>query len=247
MKTTSRFAVGLVLVLSTMVIGLVVGMWIGGRCCTPADSGLAGGAIVMGYGVITAGLLGLIAIPLAVYLPKRGLVPLTVGLALAGGVLGSIIIKAYLHGQAEMAAHLEQSYANMLKYRITLVQTEAVTDQLFNRVTFDWGKRSYAVARMSGGYDQVCSETLTGEQGAQMLGALRGVEGVLHEDPFPCAGTLGAVEYELELFIPERTPPNTEAKLAITAACLERYPALGEPVTVAEEILSDSTLKQACE
>ena len=80
-----------------------------------------------------------------------------------------------------------------------------------------------------------------------MLGALRGVGGVMVKDAFPCAGTLGAVQYELEWHIQEALPPDTAGKLAITAACLEQYPQLVAPFEAAVEIDAHLAAKRTCE
>ena len=247
MNKTKRFLIGLVFVLSIMVIGLVLGMLIAGRCCVPADSGLAGGAIVVGYGVLSAGVGGLIALALAIYLPERWLVGSTVGLALVGTVLGGILGKVYLDARAETAAHLERAYEDMLKYRVTLVHTDAAPARPFQRIRFDWGERSYTVLGSGGEHNPACTMRLSGAQGAKMLGALRAVEGVVYRHPAPCAGTPGAVQHELDMFIPEAKPPNSAAKLAITAACLDRYPALAEPFAVARQIHAVNDLPENCD
>ena len=69
MNWIARAGTGRVFVLSIAIIGLVLGKSIGGRCCTPADSGLAVGAIVFGYGIVGRVFCTAIAVAVVIKLP----------------------------------------------------------------------------------------------------------------------------------------------------------------------------------
>jgi len=243
MKKTTRFWVGLLFVLSIGLIGLMLGMRIGAACCMPENPGLAGGAIALGYGLMGAVACMLLALPAALYLPARWLVGCTLLLGVIGGVIAGLILQSLMASRAATAEHLRQAYERMNRFTVTLGYTDAAAVQPYAQATFDWDKREYRVSQNR----QTCTVPLTGEQGAMMLKALRAVDGVMHKDPYPCAGTLGAVTRKLEMSIPEATSPPTNARLAITIACLQRYPALGEPFTAAEEILASNSRPRSCD
>jgi hypothetical protein len=112
----------------------------------------------------------------------------------------------------------------------------------FEKISFDWSTQNFT-ATVNG---RSCTVPVAGEDGVLMLGALREVEGVVYKDPFPCAGTLGEVLQELDMYIPEATGQPSVAQLAITEACLENYPALGQPMAAAIDIFERSELPADC-
>lgn len=242
MKKSTRLLLAIAFVLSAIVCSLVAGAYIGGRCCVPAGSGLAGGAIALGYGVLGAGIGAVIAIVLARSLPDRWLVGITLPVLPCAIVLAGITAKLILNSSEEQQAHLQSAYEKMNLFQVNLVQTDAAPQRMFERIDFDWEQRQYVLTTGQ----EKCTVPLTGEQAAKMLGALRGVGGVMVKDAFPCAGTLGPVQYGLEWHIQEALPPNTRSKLAITAACLEQYPQLAAPFEAAVEIDMDLATKRVC-
>ena len=243
MRKATRFGVGLVLVLSLGLIGFMLGMRIGAACCLPQFPGLAGGAIVLGYGLMGAVAAGTLAIPMAIYLPARWLVGTTLVLGVVGGGIAGVILQSYMASRAATAEHMRQAHERMNKFSVTLGFTDRTAARPYTQASFDWGAREYRIVRDG----RTCSAALTGEQGARMLKALREVGGVMYADPYPCAGTLGAAVRKLDMTIPEATSPPTTARLAITAACLERYPALEAPFTAARDILAERQQPQSCD
>jgi len=238
----TRIWIVLLLVPSLLVIGFMLGTMIGAKCCVPQGSGLAGPAIVLGYGVLGAGLALLTGILLAIKLPTAWLLGITLPAGIIGAVLAGILIKVVLDSNAKREEHLKDGYMRMSKFAVTIEPTAVATSRSFEQISFDWGSRSFSVM----GNGQKCSEDLSGRQAVRMLGALRGAEGVLLKDPFPCAGTLGDVEQRLSWVIPESLPPDNIGELAITAACLRAYPELGKPLKVAEQIFRDSKEMESC-
>jgi hypothetical protein len=209
----------------------------------PAGSGLAGGAIALGYGVLGAGIGAVIAIVLAKYLSDRWLMGVTLPILPCALVLAGMTAKLILDSSEEQEAHLQRAYEKMNLFQVSLVQTDTAPQQVFERIDFDWKQRQYLLTTA----EERCTVPLTGEQAVKMLGALRNVGGVMIKDAFPCAGTLGTVQYELEWNIQEAGPPHTSGKLAITAACLEQYPQLLAPFEAAVEIDTHLALKRVCQ
>jgi len=226
-----------------MICAAVAGTVVAGHCCVAPGSGLAGPAIALGYGLITAVVAGALAGLLAIFLPPRALVGTALVMGVPATVLGGMTLKGYWEAREQMQAHLQEGYARMPAFRVELTFAEADEKPPFQRIAFDWSARRYTVTANG----QRCTAKFTGPQGVAMLGALRSVEGILHEDPYPCAGTLGAVQHELDMSIPEPTSPNSKAKLALTAACLTLYPTLAEPLAVARRIHDDRKQPMRCE
>jgi hypothetical protein len=244
MTRRTRIVLGVVFVLGMMICGLVAGAFIGGRFLLPPGSGLAGAAIVLGYGILGAGLAGVVGGLLAWLLPPKWFLGAALPVTVAGVVFGIIIVNGYMRSRAEMQAHLEQAYEDLLKFRVTLVYLDA-ENAPFMRMDADWGARRYT-ATTNGAEPTTCTAELSGEEAVVLLEALRGVEGVVLRDEFPCAGTLGEAERELDWFIPEALPPNSEGKHFITATCAAAYPALVRPFEDAAEIFRRGDHAKEC-
>jgi hypothetical protein len=106
MTRRSRILLGVAFVFCMMICGFVAGAFVGGRFLLPPGSGLAGGAIVLGYGILGAGLGVLVGIALAYLLPPKWFLGAALPVTVVGLVLGIIIVNGYLRSQAEMQAHL---------------------------------------------------------------------------------------------------------------------------------------------
>ena len=242
MKRHSKILVGVLFVLSIAIIGFVLGIYIGGSCCVPKNSGLAGGAIVVGYGVVGAGVAAVVATVVARYLPADRLVAVTLLTGVVGGVFGGVILKVILDSRAETEAFLQDAYANMLKFRVELVPQPAARPFAFEKISFDWAEQAFT-ATVDG---RSCTAPLAGEDGALMLRALREVEGVVYRSPSPCDGTEGELLQTLDMYIPEATGKPSVADLSITRTCLDKHPSLGEPLAVATDIFERSDLSADC-
>lgn len=244
MTRRGRIALGVVFVLGMMVCGLVAGTYVGARFFVAPGSGLAGPAIALGYGILGAGLAGVVGGLLAWVLPPVWFLGAALPVTVAGVIFGIVIVNGYLRSEAEMQAHLDEAYDNLLKFKVTLVYI-AAADAPFARLEADWSERRYT-ATTSDTEPTTCTAELSGEEAVALLEALRGVEGVVMQDEFPCAGSLGAVERELDWFIPEAMPPNSQGKHAVTAACAAEYPALDRPFAVAAEIFRSGDHTREC-
>lgn len=245
MTRRGRIALGVVFVLGMMVCGLVAGTYVGARFFVAPGSGLAGPAIALGYGVIGAGLAGIVGGLLAWLLPPRWFLGAALPVTVASVIFGIVIVHGYLRSEAEMRAHLEQAYDDLLKFRVTLVHMDA-DNAPFARMEADWGERRYT-ATTGDAEPSTCMAELSGAEAVRLLEALRGVESVVLKDQFPCAGSLGAVERELDWFIPGAKPPDSQGKHAITAACAAEHPALDRPFAVAAEILLSGDHARECD
>jgi hypothetical protein len=188
MTRRRRIILGVLFVFFTTVCGFMAGLYIGGSFFLPPGSGLAGPAIVLGYGVVGAGLAGVVGVALAYFLPPNWFLGALLPIAVAGVVSSIILVKGYLRSQAQLQAHLEQGYENLNRFSVTLVH---LTDQNapFKRMDADWEMRRYT-AITNDAKPKTCTAKISGREAVALLGALREVEGVLLQDAFPCAGTL---------------------------------------------------------
>ena len=244
MTRRGRIALGVVFVFFMAVCGFVAGTAIGARFLVPPGSGLAGPAIAIGYGIMGAGLAGVAGIFLAWLLPPRWFLGAALPVTVAGAISTVVIVNIYIQSETEQQAHVEEAYAGLSKFRVTLLYMD--TDNApFARMEADWGERRYT-ATTSDAEPTTCTAALSGPEAVALLEALRGVEGVALKDEFPCAGSLGAVERELDWFIPEAKPPNSQGKHAITAACAAQYPALDRPFAAAAEIFRNGDHANEC-
>jgi hypothetical protein len=226
------------------VCGLVAGTYVGGRFFVPPGSGLAGPGIALGYGVIGAALAGIAGGLLARFLPSKWFLGVGVPVAVAGVALTIVVVNAYLRAEAEMAAHLEEAYERLNEFSVTLVHLDDDAAP-FKRMDVNWGERRYTAITNDVG-SSTCAAMLSGREAVALLGALREVEGVVLKNPLPCSGTPGAVERELNWFIPEHLPPDSQGKHAITAACAARHPALDKPFEAAAGIFRRGDHAREC-
>lgn len=234
MTRRRRILLGVLLALGLGGCAFAAGAVIAARCCVSPNSGLAGPAIVAGYGIL-GGLLGALAgAALAFVLAPRALAIATTLAGTGGLLVYGALFSGYLVARSETEAHLQQAYERLPGFRMRLTHHQD-TDVAFAAFSADWQTRQYVVSRDA----RHCTVPLAGAAAVALLGALREVELVMHRDPFPCAGTLGSVVQKLEFSIPSPTPPDVSGKLAITSACLERYPGLGRPFEAAQRLHRD--------
>lgn len=244
MTRRGRIALGVVFVFFMAVCGFLAGTVIGARFLVPPGSGLAGPVIAISYGIMGAGLTGVAGIFLAWLLPPKWFVGVAVPVTVAGAIIAVILVNIYIQSETEQQAHLEEAYARMNKFRVTLVHLNDAYAP-FRRMEADWGERRYT-ATTNDAEPTICTAELSGPEAVKLLEALRGVEGVVLQDEFPCAGSPGAVERELDWFIPEAKPPNSGGKHAITAACAAQYPALDRLFEAAAGIFRNGEHAREC-
>jgi len=242
MTRTRRLLYGLLLAVGAGMCAFMLGALVASRCCVPAGSGLAGPAIVFGYGVIAAVISALLAGLLAWSLPPRILHLLSLVVGLAGAVFFAIALKVYLDSRQASAEHLREAYGRMRPFSVALSYLPVTEEVPFRRAVLDWGQRSISFDADG----QQCVHDLEGESAARMLGALREAEGVVFRSEFPCAGTLGDILRRMEYRIVEALPPENTATLAITEVCLATHPGLAAPFEVMEQLQKEISGSGTC-
>ncbi len=220
-RTITLLALGL----SLALCGFGAVAWLASRAGVAEGQGLAGSAIILGYGLLGA-IGGLSLVPLLRRsLQGQALNRLLVICGLPATVLLGTLIAAWLMSREATQAHLEQAYANLPPFRLTLERGPADGDAGFERFEADWGAASYRVLYEG----RHCQGRLTGPDAVALLTALREAEGVLYKDAAPCGGSAGEAVLQMTFLIAEKLPPETRHEVTITGACLKQYPALGSP------------------
>ncbi len=226
-------------VISAMLIGLVAGTFIGGRCCVAPGSGLAGPAIALGYGVLGALALGVLSLVLAGKLKGVTLTRISLPVAIIGSVLFVIILLGYLKSRQQTAEHLAAAYANLNKFWVQMEWLDDESSQAsFESAEFNWHIKTFRAERRG----ERCSGIADGSLAVKMLTALRAAEGVVFREPEPCAGSDGNVVATLSYGITEKMPPNNSADLELSATCLQRHPGLLEPFEVMAKLAKDRAM-----
>ena len=237
-----RLGLGVLFVGATAVCGFAFGAWLGARFFVPAGSGLAGPAIVLGYGLGGALLTACVAASVARQTPYR----LLVGLALAFTPVAAILVglagRAYVQAQAEGQAALEEAYAQLPKFGFVLLNYGALGRGPLERIAYDAETNDLAVTEIGG---RVCHAALSGPQKVDVLTGLRNLEIFLAGSPEPCAGRKPTHRFTFSIV--EAKPPNTEIDLRFDAACLGANAAIRDAVGAAELAYVETRPTMKCE
>lgn len=238
MKRGTRISLGIVLTVSMLLAGLIIGMWCGGTFLVAKSAGLAGAAEVIWYGLLGAIVAGIIGFVLSRKLNGKPLVWTTVLLGPVGLVLAVLVIRAYSASQKETQAHLEEAYNNLPAFQAVLEQDGGPA---FERVEIDWAARRYT-AIVDG---RSCSARLSGPEAVALLGSLRDADLVLFKNAAPCdnAGATHTLTYTIK----ESKPPFTVGSVSFGDGCLAQHPALERPFEAARDILQGGDFPKSCQ
>ncbi len=207
--------------------GLFLGTWLGGRYFVAPGSGLAAGAMALGYGLLGALLLPLVWLALARYLSARqvwftawasGFVTLALALVAAYGVY---------RGNVESASELAAMHARLPAFELSLEPFGADGRGSLDAVAYRDG-----VLEAKRG-DSVCVGTLAGEERVRLLTSIRNVEMLAASDVAACSGTGDRLTWRVE----EALPPPTTGAMAIDATCLDGQSAAAELFEVLRRLL----------
>jgi len=220
-----RLAILLALGLSLALCGFATAAWLASISGAAKGQGLAGGAIILGYGVLGA-IAGVLLVPL-IYQRLAKRFPLRV--LIICGLPASLVLVALLGGwlvaRQKTQAHLEQAYTRLPAFRLEIERGPASRETDFQRFEADWGAQTYTVS-VEG---RQCQGSLSGEEAVALLTALRTAESVLYKNATPCLDSADEALQHLHFLIPEAMPPETRHAVSITADCLQQYPALASP------------------
>ncbi|MFN3232373.1 MAG: hypothetical protein ACE363_09470 [Alphaproteobacteria bacterium] len=239
MKRGTRIVLGIVLTVSMVLAGLIVGAWLGGTFLVSQNAGLAGAAEVIWYGLLGAIIFGIIGFILSRKLDGKPLVWTAILLGPVGLAVAIVMIRGYSQSQKEMEAHLTEAYRNLPPFTVTMVRPGG---DAFEKIEIQSASLSY-VAQVGG---RTCSAQISGEEKVKILTALRDADVLLYNTPNPCSGTTGAPWGELDFTIQEAKPPVTQRSVKIDQACLSQFPVLEVPFEAARKLLRDGDFPQDC-
>lgn len=219
----NRLAWGSLLVISLGLMGIIAGAFLGARFFIPDNAGLAGGAMVLWYGILGS-LVGIAAgAALARWLPRPWLPRSAIACGIGGLAALTFIGVAVSKSAKEQQTARKESLENLLRFEFDLNWSVDHDDRPFDRLVYRSNTNTMTVV----GRDRETSTgTLPLETRATLLGILRefDLSGVLREPP-NCQQTRPQIG-ELRLTIYEGMPPNTSGQLKITETCLNEIPEL---------------------
>lgn len=185
MNRKKRTLFGILLTLAFAISFFMLGAFLAGKLGMAKSQGLAGGAIVLGYGLI-AGIIGIIlGVVLSRFLSARWLVTLCIFFGLVASVLFWRIFTAVSDSRSQSRAQLEQAYDNFPKFQVLIVQSDRSHYLSFERMQMDWANRNYQLSADG----KQCTVEMSGEQALKMLSALRPKENTVLDEAFPCAAS----------------------------------------------------------
>jgi len=236
MKRSSRIFLGLVLTVSMLLSGLIIGMWTGGTFLVDRSAGLAGAAEVIWYGLLGATAAGITGLVLSRKLDGRQLVWAAVLLGPVGLAITILLIRGYSVSRQEMQAHLEEAYRNLPTFQAVL----QYGGPDFERIEIGWPEPGYTAFVD----DRTCSARLSGPEAVALLGSLRDAHLVLFRNAAPCDDT--DLTHTLTFAIEESRPPDTEGSVSFGPQCARQHPELERPFEAALEVLRDGDFPKTC-
>lgn len=240
-----RAGIGVLFTVSVVICAFMLGAWIGARFLVPPGAALAGGAMVLGYGLVAALAAGIAAIVVAVRVPIGILVGATFPLGLVAAVFAVVSGRAISESRGRSAAYLEEQVRNLPPFVVRLTYADAVARRPFASIEVDSDRGKYTADPGDG---SICTGPLpaTDQAKVDLLTVLRGVEGLLLREPDPCGGDGAGLGSRLYLHIVEAMPPVTEADLVLSGACLERHDELRALTTTLEEFFRSASPDRSC-
>lgn len=229
-----RLLVALCLALIAFPLAMLVAGWMD----VAQGQGLAGGAIVVGYGLLGA----LFAFAAAWTVPQRWLPKTLVVLALPAVLVCALMLLGYLHSRAQLDTHLQQAYEQLPPFVVTIEPGPTLDGLPTERFEADWHTRQVSLWTPSG----ICRAPLEGEQAVLLLTAVRNAEAVTYQNPTPCAGQLQHPVGSLSFSIQEATAGVSKAQTQLSERCLQRFAALAAPGEAAQQVVSERKFAPQC-
>ncbi len=238
MKRGTRILLGVILTVSMLLAGLIIGAWAGGTFLVERSSGLAGAAEVIWYGLIGGIAAGIIGFVLSRKLEGKPLLWTTILLGPIGLAVAILMIRGYSQSQQEMEAHLQEAYKNLPAFTVVLDHPD---HDAFQRMEVDWANQRYSAAVNT----VTCTAQMSGEEAVAMLSALREADLVLFRNASPCNDT--DPTHRLTYTITEGKPPHSQGDVAFGKQCLSQHPGLAKPFEAAQDMFDSGDFRKACE
>ncbi|MCA9408233.1 MAG: hypothetical protein KC733_06060 [Candidatus Omnitrophica bacterium] len=216
----------LILVISWIVIGFIAGAYTGGHYLMPVDSGLAAGAMGIGYGVLGAVLLGGIVIVLIPKVSLRALQISAVFSFLTAAVL-MVFISVQMKNNQRNPEDPDHEYAGLPVFMLTLTQIKIADPYLITNTELDGMQRSWATTLPDG---RVCRGQMRSQGQKEISAALQTFVQLTKKDLAPCLETEAQAERLLVWDLPESKDINARGQLKISPACLIDQPIVAKVV-----------------
>lgn len=238
MNRGTRIVLGIILTISMLLAGLIIGAWVGGTFLVSKGSGLAGGAEVFFYGLIGGVIAGVLGFVLSRKLNGKPLVWTTILLGPVGLAVAILMIRGYSQSQSEMEAHLQEAYKNLPVFNVVVDHPDNAD---FQRMEVDWATQRYTAAVNN----VTCTAQISGKEAVAMLTALREADLVLYRNANPCNGANPS--HRLTYTITEGKPPHSQGDVAFGTDCIALHPQLEKPFIAAAKLLISGDMPKSCQ
>lgn len=245
-RDTTRKAWAVLLVLASLLPGFALGAWLGAQFLVPRNAGLAGGAMVLWYGLL--GLLAAVIVTLLLvrFLASSRLRSSALLMAVVSLCLLVWLVPKIARVGDENAEQRRQAMAKLPAFELALVGRfePGLVGFAYRSHDNDWRIERQDGTRCRGGLP----EGKAGDAArVELLSALRGLDvaGVLVTPP-DCQQN-GELVATLELMIHEAMPPDTVGHLRVTTACRGDIPELAALLEGVTRVYRSHQRVLACE
>jgi hypothetical protein len=194
----------------------IVGLFVGGASVT-RDAGLAGGAIVLGYGVIGAGAGLLVGAFLAWTMPVARLrTAVVLALVLALGSTAAVVVRGRQAREAREARAAAEAAARRAPFTASVVTHNPNDGAAFVRIDVDGATDTFVMTARRRPGRPVCRGTVDERRHARLVDVLRRSDVYLDEHPGACSD-LSDPQRIFRWSLPERG--NTPRVVNLSVAC----------------------------
>jgi len=214
----------IIFITSAAFIGLIVIASIGGRFLVSKSAGLAGGAMVLGYGILGALVCLIVASFISFKLPLARLRIITIVMGLVALIF--IILTAF-NIQKINSARLDPAseYSGLPHFSITVQQTKIIDPVLSTRYTINTTERKWTSTLPDG---RICQGTLSAKAhkaiSQPLLNLSKDADTVIQN----CLQTAQNAEKELNWKFLNPTEGIQKGQIAISQACLNEHPDMAQ-------------------
>ena len=210
----------IIFIISSTWIGLVLMANIAGRFLVSKSDGLAGGAMVLGYGLLGAGICLVATLIISLKLSHTRLRWAAIG---SGAIAVIFIIMTLLHIRKIHNAGLdpESAYAGLPAFTVAIQQTKIVDPYLTTRHTINTHDREWANTLPNG---KVCRGNLSAQAQRNIARALIDVSQNAEPIIKSCQSTKVHADKELSWKFSTYSEGMVEGTIAVSQQCREQHP-----------------------
>lgn len=226
----------IIIMVGSSAPGLLLGMLFASVTGVAAGSGLAGGAIVLGYGVVGALIAAAIGLVVGLRLPDA-ILPRVAGAM--GVVLIAFVVYAWLQLRSERLSHLDppEAYEGIPLYVLRLERTQLADPVLARRVQVDSRSRTWASGLPDGRTCTAPAAAVSLRQAADALEAFLKTAGSVSCDGEPDQ----VLHWQTDSGV-----ATAQGRVELTEACLQAAPEAQRLVYTLQQVTLTSNSPVEC-